>query len=289
MPIREPAVAGMFYPSDAAVLKEQIEASFLGPGGTGSLPVVNPGGPRNIVGLVSPHAGYIYSGSVAAWAYYRLAEDGLPEVVVLIGPNHRSYYPAVALTDEKAWRTPLGDISLDTSMAAGIASAYRPAVIEPIAHRAEHSLEVQVPFLQYIAGNKIKIVPILIGAIAGSTPDGEVGFARELGVVIAEQLRGRNAVVIASTDFSHYESSESSQQKDTRAISSILALDEEDLLCTVASMGISMCGVLPTAVTIAACKKLGAISARELVYRNSGDVTGDYSEVVGYAALELFK
>lgn len=297
MSIRRPAVAGMFYSSSQSGLRAEVEACFLAPGGPGSLPAVNVSGPRRIVGLVSPHAGYMYSGSVAANAYYRLAEDGLPDVVVLIGPNHRSYEPAAALPDEDAWHTPLGDVPLDKAIIYDIAAACPEAAVDAGAHMGEHSLEVQAPFLQYVYGQGSMVngqcskgfclVPILIGASGWKSEEGVVGFARSLGAAIGESLKGRDAVIIASTDFTHYESSSAAQAKDSKAIAAILDLDEEALLETVAGMNISMCGVLPTAITIAACKKCGAASALELAYRTSGDVTGDYAEVVGYAALEI--
>lgn len=289
MSIREPAVAGMFYESGSVALREQIESCFLAPGGPGSLPVVNSSGPRNILGLVSPHAGYMYSGSVAASAYHRLASDGLPDVAVIMGPNHRSYSPAIALSDQTSWRTPMGEIQVDAEITNSILEISIPAQIDNGAHHAEHSLEVQVPFLQYlekIADAHIRIVPILIGAIAYAN---SVEFVRELGSAIAKAIEGKNAVLIASTDFTHYEKSESAAKKDTRALEKILALDEEGLLDTVDIMSISMCGVLPTAVTIAACKKLGVVSVKRLAYQNSGDVTGDYSSVVGYSSLELHR
>ncbi|MCL6628435.1 MAG: AmmeMemoRadiSam system protein B [Armatimonadetes bacterium] len=290
MSVREPAVAGMFYAARADDLRRQIEACFLGSGGPGSLPSVSRNGQRQIIALISPHAGYVYSGSTAAWTYYRLAEDGLPETAVVIGPNHRSYHPAVALCDDTAWRTPLGDIELDACISAEIASAY-PARVESIAHRGEHSIEVQIPFLQYIAEicqTPIRIVPILIGASARlETAGGEKGLAHRLGNAIALAIENKSAVVIASTDFSHYEPSEVARTKDSRAISCILGLDEDCLLEVVDSLQISMCGVLPTAVAITAAKRLGGTSARQLAYRNSGEVTGDFDQVVGYAALEI--
>lgn len=290
MSVREPAVAGMFYSSRGLV--EEIEGCFVGPGGPGQLPTVNPHGPRRIVGLVSPHAGLVYSGSVAAHAYYELAEDGLPDLAVLIGPNHRSYLPPVALADDTAWRTPLGEVALDTDLAARIASSFPGAVLNSPAHAFEHSLEVQLPFLQYTGnmtdGHTMTILPILIGAaVSMAAPGGEAGFARQFGEVIAGALQGRNAVVIASTDFTHYESSDSAHAKDSKAMSRIVSLDEEGLLDTVAECNISMCGVIPTAVMIAACRWMGATSARQLAYRTSGDVTKDNAEVVGYGALEI--
>src|SRR5689334_15235259 len=124
MSIREPAVAGMFYQGSAASLKKQVESCFLGEHGPGSLPTINPQGPRKIVGLVSPHAGLVYSGSVAAWGYSRLAEDGIPDTAVLIGPNHRSYFPSVAISNVKAWQTPMGEIEVDTAVAHDIASGW---------------------------------------------------------------------------------------------------------------------------------------------------------------------
>lgn len=291
--IRTPSVAGMFYPSGKADLREQIESCFLGAGGPGSLPRATESGKRTVAGLVSPHAGYMYSGPVAAWAYHRLAEDGLPETAILIGPNHRSYFPPVALTNERAWRTPLGDIELDTEVTRRIAEAYQGAEVRASVHAAEHSLEVQVPFLQYIsemAGVSIRIVPVLIGASAdGGSVAGQVRIARELGAVIAGVISERDAVVIASTDFTHYEPARVAESKDSQAISCILALDEEELLTTVESHRITMCGALPTAVTICACRELGARQVEQLSYRNSGDVTGDYTEVVGYAALAIHR
>jgi AmmeMemoRadiSam system protein B len=288
MPTRQPAVAGMFY--QASGLREEIESCFLTPGGPGRLPDVNPSGPRKIVGLVSPHAGLVYSGMVAAHAYLRLAEDGLPQVAVIMGPNHRAYLPAVALSDDSTWRTPLGETVVDAEIARRIAAAYPMAEFNNSAHASEHSLEVQLPFLQYIGnragGNSIRIVPILIGA---ASPGGEVQFAREFGAAIADALQGEDAVIIASTDFTHYESSQSASSKDSLAMSCIEALDEAGLIGVVQEHGITMCGVLPTAVMIAAAKRMGATAGRTLAYRDSGDVTGDHNEVVGYGALEILR
>jgi hypothetical protein len=287
MSIREPAVAGMFYPANPSALEDQIEACFLAQGAPGIIPIVDPNGPRKIVGLVCPHAGYMYSGPASACAYYRLAGDGLPEVAVIIGPNHHSYSPAAALSDHSAWRTPLGAILVDSEVTRSIAKHSASAEIDSRAFASEHSVEVQVPFLQYLAagaGAHISIVPVLIGAMGFANP---LEFARDLGQSIANALNGRNCLVIASTDFTHFENSQSAALKDTQAISKILALDEGGLMETVESMDISMCGALPTAIAITACKHLGAVSVERLAYQNSGDITGDYSNVVGYGALEI--
>ena len=292
MSVREPAVAGMFY--RAVDLREELKSCFLDPRGPGRLPTASPDGPRRVIGLVSPHAGFVYSGPIAAHAYLRMAEDGLPKMAVIIGPNHRSYVPPAALSDDDSWRTPLGDVPLDRETAREIASAYSGATCDRAAHRLEHSLEVQLPFLQYVmesaGGLRIGIVPILIGASARTTEGGgEAEFARKLGAAIAGALADTNAVIIASTDFTHYESSRSAAAKDSRAMAAILALDEAALLREVQALDISMCGALPTAIMIAACKALGAVSAEQLAYADSGDVTGDHTEVVGYGALAVLR
>ncbi len=285
LPIREPAVAGMFYEAGADELRAEVEACFLSPLGPGRLPTANPGGPRRIAGLVSPHAGLIYSGPTAAHAYYRLAEDGLPEVAILLGVNHRGYGAPVAVDVRPAWRTPLGDAEIDVDLARSIVSLCEYAEEDELAHRMEHSLEVQVPFLQYVGRGHIRIAPVLMGIPVW---DGAaLTIARNLGAAVAEAVAGRDAVIIASTDFSHYESRESAERKDSQAIRDILRLDERALIETVRAQEISMCGVAPTAAALAACKRLGAKTARQLAYGTSGDVTGDYLQVVGYAAIEL--
>ncbi|MCL6519807.1 MAG: AmmeMemoRadiSam system protein B [Armatimonadetes bacterium] len=288
MSVRQPAVAGMFYEAGQAALIEEVESCFLGPGGPGRLPDVKGEGARRIVGLVSPHAGFVYSGRVAAHAYLRLAEDGIPPNIVLIGPSHRPIMASVAVADDKAWRTPLGNVPLNTAIARNIASEYPAAVLDSRAHRAEHSIEVQLPFLQYIAskiGQEVKIVPLLIGVSIYDPNASE--FVHTLGKALARVLQGENAVVIASTDFSHYESQQLAKRKDLAAIERILALDADGLIKIVREMDISMCGVVPTAVTIETCKGLGATLCHQLAYRTSGDVTGDYLQVVGYASLEI--
>lgn len=291
MSVREPTWAGQFYPAKREDLIKQIEECFLESSGPGKLPVVSLSGQGKIVGLMSPHAGLPYSGSTAAHCYHRMAEDGLPETIVIIGPNHRSYMPAVALAGDSSWRTPLGESQIDLDVNAEIMKEYPDAQVNVAVHYAEHSLEVQLPFIQYIdslGDTQTKIVPILIGASAyNRTLDRDLEFANNLGRSIAEAVKGRKSLVIASTDMTHYENAETAKRRDYRAIPHILNLDEEGLLRTVGNLNMSMCGAMPTAVAISACKELGAVSTRELSYRNSGEVTGDLSEVVAYCAIEM--
>src|SRR3990170_113172 len=192
--IRRPTQAGAFYEGDAEALKAQIESCFLRGFGPKKLPVVNKSGPRRVVGLVCPHAGYMYSGSVAANAYYELAQDGKPETVVILGPNHTGYGSALAVMNEGFWRTPLGDVEIDGETANQIVQETRIVDVDDLAHRFEHSVEVQLPFLQYLYGSEFKFVPICFQMQ-------DLSSAVEVGRALVEVLANRNAVVIASSDF----------------------------------------------------------------------------------------
>jgi AmmeMemoRadiSam system protein B len=281
---RHPAVAGTFYDRDRNRLLQELEAAFLGSLGPGKLPEANPTRLGRVVGLVSPHAGYVYSGYAAAAAFNALAEDGIPDVAVIIGPNHRGLGIPAAIMEQGIWETPLGEIRIDGDVSACLLESCPYLQADASAHRLEHSVEVQVPFLQFISGSRTKIVPITI-AVA-PTPEARV-LVDSLGSAIANALQGKSAVVIASTDMTHYESIAAARLKDEAAIEAILALDAGRLLDVVSERGISMCGVVPTAVALAACKELGAAKAELLRYYTSGDITGEADQVVGYAALKI--
>lgn len=277
MKIRRPSQAGMFYAGTAESLKKQVEECFLHKLGPGKIPKVAESGPRKVVGLICPHAGYVYSGPVAAHSYYRLAIDGKPEVFVILGPNHMGYGSAIALMNEGIWRTPLGDVEVDPQMASKILRASEVIDIDETAHRVEHSIEVQLPFLQFLYGSDFKFVPI-----AFLMQDLE--SSREVGRALAKALEGRNAVMIASTDMTHYEPHEQAVRKDKLALSAVEKLNEKEFYFIVESHNISTCGYGPVAALITAAKLLGVKKAEILCYKTSGDVTGDYSSVVGYAS-----
>jgi len=283
--IRKPAVAGMFYEENPEELKESLDACFLGPLGPGRLPSPAPIVTRNIVGLICPHAGYGYSGYAAASAFFELAEDGLPDLAVLIGPNHRGTGAPAAIMTSGTWLTPLGETEIDSAAASAILSGSDLLIDDPHAHLAEHSLEVQVPFLQYLGGN-IKIVPIILSILAW---EDAYLYAEELSRAITAALDGRNAVVIASTDLTHYQPKAEAERKDREAIAAMESLDYKGLIDVVARKDISMCGVVSTAAALAAHLALGAKRADLLAYYTSGDVTGDTSHVVGYGALKVVK
>lgn len=280
--IRYPRVAGSFYAGSKEALVRQIEGCFKHKFGPGGLPKIERKGPRKIAGLICPHAGYMFSGPVATNAYYRLAADGLPELFVILGPNHYGLGSGVAVMESGAWRTPLGDVDIDTDTTRGIVERSGIIDIDESAHAREHSVEVQLPFLQYIYGSSFKFVPVCFLMQ-------DLDTCREVGDALAETLEGRNAVVIASTDMTHYEPHRTATEKDEKAIDAILKLDEELLFSVLRTHNISACGYGPVTALITAAKKMGVKKTELLSYKTSGDITGDRSGVVGYAALAFEK
>jgi hypothetical protein len=276
--IRRPTQAGAFYEGDAEALKIQIERCFLQEFGPKKRPKVNKNGSREIVGLVCPHAGYMFSGSVAANAYFELASDGKPDTVVILGPNHTGYGSGLAVADEGFWRTPLGDVEVDGETASQIVQKTRIVDVDELAHRFEHSVEVQLPFLQYLYGSEFKFVPICFQMQ-------DLASAVEVGKALAEVLAGKNAVVIASSDMTHYEPQRNAVAKDMAALKAVEAMDEKRFYSVIEKQNVTACGYGPIAALITAAKGLGAKEAKLLCYKTSGDITGDYSSVVGYAAV----
>ncbi|MFX1519135.1 MAG: AmmeMemoRadiSam system protein B [Promethearchaeota archaeon] len=284
--IRRPAVAGMFYSLDPKGLKENISNCFLHELGPGKLPdEINDLAPT-ILGLVVPHAGYTYSGAVAAHSYFELSQEKKPDVFIILGPNHTPLGSGISLMNSGIWKTPLGDVSIDSDVAEAILNADESEIIdvESTGHQAEHSIEVQLPFLQFLYKDKFQFVPI-------SMMLQDVRTAKDVGQAIAQGVKnsGLNAVIFASTDFSHYEPHEKAQEKDRKAIDAILQFDEEGLYNTVSSLNISMCGYGPVMAMLTATKLLGAKEAKLLKYATSGDTSGNYGQVVGYAAIKISK
>ncbi len=282
MKIRPSAFAGSWYAGTPNRLRSQIEECFTHRLGPGSLPQVVKEGPRNFVGLVSPHAGYMYSGPVAAHGYYQLAKDGRPDVIVIFSPNHTGRGSALAAMNEGVWRTPLGDVEIDTETADKILQESQIIDVDEMAHAYEHSIELQLPFLQYLYGSGFKFVPICFMMQ-------DLESSREVGNATAKALKGKNALVIASTDMTHYEPQERAEQKDRMALEAAIKMDEEQYYSIIESQAISSCGYGPTIAAITATKELGAKKAKLLCYRTSGDITGDYSGVVGYASIAFMK
>jgi hypothetical protein len=218
----------------------------------------------------------MYSGKTAAAVYARLEP---PETLVILGPNHHGVGAEAAVPSHARWETPLGAVEIDGELAAAIRAASRTLQVDDAAHAREHSIEVQLPFLQYFKPD-FKLVPIVFGHPSGA-------IYKEVGKEIARAVKelGRGVVIIASSDMSHYEPQASAQNKDQKAIEAVLNLDEDELLKRVAKFNITMCGYAPAVSLIVAAKELGATGAELVKYQTSGDVTGDYSAVVGYAGI----
>jgi AmmeMemoRadiSam system protein B len=280
--VRRPSQAGAFYEGTPETLKQQIKNCFMSKLGPGKLPETPKTGRRKILGLICPHAGYMFSGPVAAHAYYALAVDGKPDIAVIFGPNHSGVGSGLAVMNEGFWRTPLGDVEVDGDTANKIVRESRIVDVDDSAHSLEHSIEVQIPFLQYLYGSEFKIVPLCFLMQ-------DITSAREVGQAAGKVLADKNAVIIASSDMTHYEPQERAQKKDREALDAIEAMDEARLYSTLESRHITACGYGPMAALITAGKILGAKEAKLLCYKTSGDVSGDRSSVVGYAAVRFTK
>jgi AmmeMemoRadiSam system protein B len=276
--IRRPTQAGAFYEGDAEALRAQIANCFLHKLGPGKLPEVRDGKLRAVVGLVCPHAGYVYSGPVAANAYFELAADGKPDTVIVLGPNHTGYGSGLAVVNEGFWRTPLGDVEVDEEAADELVREARIVDVDEVAHRFEHSIEVQLPFLQYLYGDSFKFVPVSFGLQ-------DLDSAVEVGRALVEVMDGRNAVVIASSDMTHYEPQKTAAAKDLDALRAVEALDVNRFYSILEAENVTACGYGPIAAVITAAKGLLVKEAMLLRYQTSGDITGDHSNVVGYAAV----
>ncbi len=266
--IREPAFAGpgQFYPSSPGQLRAMISG------------FVEANAPKTeAIGVMVPHAGYQYSGQVAAAVISRVI---LGDTVVLMGPNHHTGVgKPLSIMAEGIWKSPLGKANIDADLARLIMAEADKLEDDYIAHQYEHSLEVQVPFLQYFKPD-IEIVPILFS-------QGNIATLKEIGRGIASAIKksAKKVTILASSDMNHYESDETAREKDGKALEAILRLDEDGLVKRIAELDISMCGYMPAVALIVAAKELGAKGAELVRYQTSGDVTGDYASVVGYAGV----
>ncbi|MFQ5860663.1 MAG: AmmeMemoRadiSam system protein B [Dehalococcoidia bacterium] len=276
--IRKPAVAGQFYAASPEALRRQLLGCYTHPLGPGGPPQVNPATLGTVVGLVVPHAGYTYSGPVAAHAFARLAQRGTPQTVVILGPNHYGLGKPLALSPHGSWETPLGTVEVDGALGEALAFRLPSLASSEAAHRQEHALEVEVPFLQHLYGC-VNILPIAM-------LDQGVETSVELGRALAKVL-SPGSVVLASTDLSHYYPQGTARELDRRAIEAILSLDPSSLHDVIEKAGINMCGPGPVAAMLECLRRLGAGEARLLAYATSGDTSGKLSQVVGYVAVEV--
>jgi len=278
--IRFPAHAGSFYPARREEVIRSIEWSFthrLGPG-------VKPSGlgsERLSYAYVVPHAGYMYSGPIAAHAYLSMSRERRPETVVLIGPNHTGLGLAVSVFREGYWRTPLGDVEVDSEVGRLIVEYTGFAAFDEKAHIYEHSLEVQVPFLQYIYDSGFKIVPITVMA---QVPSISRGLAEAFLRVLEDN--GVDALMVATSDLNHYEPHDVSIEKDMKLLEEVLEPDPEGAFEVVDKLNVSACGPGPLASAIYIARIKG-VKPILLAHATSGDVTGEKDWVVGYASIRV--
>lgn len=262
--MRKPAVAGQFYPIRTSSIEKQI-SSFI-----------EEKKPEKVIGAVVPHAGYIYSGAVAGCVYAKLEPK---PVYIILGPNHTGCGVRFSIMAEGWWEMPQGRVLIDAELAEGLLEHTQLLEEDEEAHRFEHSIEVQLPFLQYLK-KPFKFVPIVVSYAS-------LNEYKRLGEEIASSLMRlqKEAVIIASSDMTHYETQTDAKKKDQIAIKAILDLDEDKLFQCVEEYDISMCGFAPVCIMLSASKRLGAKTAELVKYQTSGDVSGDYSSVVGYAGI----
>jgi len=279
---RHPAVAGHFYKASRDSLKNQV-SSFI-------IPVADK---KHALGILAPHAGFMYSGSVAGAVYSNIV---VPKTIVLIGPNHTGLGAPVSIMSSGAWETPLGEVVIDEALAASILAKSSRIREDSLAHLREHSLEVQLPFIQYLRKD-IKIVPIQMLDTRFETC---VAVGRAVGEAIIDRIQGPGSrgqekgkkehdferpLIVASSDMSHYELAATAKEQDFKAIKKILNLDPEGLYQVVRDHGITMCGYGPAVAMLVAVNLLNATHAELIKYANSGDANNDYEKVVGYAGI----
>jgi len=263
--MRKPVVAGRFYPATKEELLHTVEEYFQ----EHNTP------PIEACAAIVPHAGYIYSGELAAKT---LRSVLIPETVLLIGPNHTGQGAPASLSTD-TWSTPLGKVPVNTDLAELITHEGKVVVVDEEAHTYEHSLEVQLPFLQKLQQN-LSIVPLTLGHLSYDTCE---EIAELLYRSIVEY--GEKILIVASTDMSHYESRPVAEVKDRLALNAIMAMDPQTLYSTVHKNKISMCGVIAVVITLLICQKMGAKKPRLLDYMDSGSISGDTDQVVGYAGV----
>ncbi len=270
MVTRPPAVAGTFYEGTPERLTAQVAACLAENPESEAM--------ERFIGAVVPHAGLMYSGHVAAAFYARAA---LPRRFIILCPNHTGFGHFAAINRQGHWRTPLGSVPIDTPLADALMEKSHLLAEDDRAHAREHSLEVQLPFLQQL-DRDFTFVPICLGA---NRYDYCEGIGSAIGAVVA--AAGEPVGILASSDLNHYEDQKTTLRKDQLAIDEIVKLDPHGLWRVVEESDISMCGFIPATTMLIAANQLGAKHARLIKHATSGDINGDYSHVVGYAAIVI--
>ncbi|MDH3657334.1 MAG: AmmeMemoRadiSam system protein B [Nitrosopumilus sp.] len=274
--IREPVVAGQFYPGVKEDVQKMIKYCYEHKYGPGTQ-LIKPR--KKVFGIICPHAGYIYSGPTACHSYKSISSQN-PELVIIIGPNHFGIGRDAATMINAKWRTPLGLVQVDSESAQEIEKKSKIIEIDNYSHSQDHSLEVQVPMLQSTLSNEFQILPIILLAQ-------DLDTARDVGNAISEIAKKKNSIIVGSSDFTHYEENSFAHLQDKALIEPILEMDVERFYHVLKEKRVTACGFGAIASTIIACKNLGATKGELLSYATSGDVSGDTNSVVGYGAIKF--
>ena len=274
--IREPVVAGQFYPGVKEDVQKMIKYCYEHKYGPGTQ-LIKPR--KKVFGIICPHAGYIYSGPTACHSYKSISSQN-PELVIIIGPNHFGIGRDAATMIDAKWRTPLGLVQVDSEAVQEIEKKSKIIEIDNYSHSQDHSLEVQVPMLQSTLSNEFQILPIILLAQ-------DLDTARDVGNAISEIAKKKNSIIVGSSDFTHYEENSFAHLQDKALIEPILEMDVERFYHVLKEKRVTACGFGAIASTIIACKNLGATKGELLSYATSGDVSGDTNSVVGYGAIKF--
>jgi len=274
--IRKPVVAGQFYPDKKEDLEKMIKSCFEHKYGPGNQPTESN---EKILGIICPHAGYVYSGPTACHSYKSISSQN-PELAIIIGPNHFGIGLNAATMIDAKWQTPLGMVQVDSEAAQNIAEKSKFIEIDDYSHSQDHSLEVQVPMLQSVLANDFQILPIILLAQ-------DLETAKDIGNAVSEIAKKKNSIIVASSDFTHYEENSFAYLQDKALIEPILSMDVEKFYHVLKEKRVTACGFGAIASTMIACKNLGATKGELLSYATSGDISGDTDSVVGYGAIKF--
>ena len=275
MEVRTPAVSGTFYPDDENELKSLIHDCFMHTIGPGKIPPTD--SDEKIYGVICPHAGFVYSGPVACHSFYSISAS-TSKLAIITGPNHYGIGQSIASMVDASWKTPLGLMEVDSESALELRDVLDILELDSFSHSKEHSIEMQVPMLQETFSHDMKILPV-------SLINQEQKTATKVGSAIAKIAQKKDALLIGSSDFTHYEENEFAHRQDLALIEPILKLDVDEFYKILYERKVTACGFGAIASTMTACKELGATEGKLLKYATSGDVSGDKSSVVGYGSI----
>tara|TARA_B100000029_G_scaffold116791_1_gene109694 strand:- start:545 stop:1378 length:834 start_codon:yes stop_codon:yes gene_type:complete len=275
--IRKPVVAGSFYPEDPEELSDSIQNCFTHKFGPNKKFPSNSN--EKTFGIISPHAGYMYSGPIASHSYYEISSQSF-DLAVIIGPNHWTIGSKIATMSDAKWETPLGISQVDVESSNELVNIADNIEQDYFSHSKDHSLEVQIPFLQEIFPNNLKILPIIMAKQ-------DIDAATDVGNAISNIAKSKKTMIIGSSDFTHYEENDFAHKQDMSLIEPILKLDVNEFYETLAEKHVSACGYGAIAATMIACKNLGSKKGELLAYATSGDIVGNKESVVGYSSIKF--